>query len=176
MACVKKFNAAGIRSMGARTKKGTLCSTLFVALSLLSPSLAAEPPSVEIPAGSCVGVGKRSPVTSHPAEQDFDGDLSGATLYFDFDNLEWYLTVFVERVFNGEEQTGTVVMANGLPFTIKVSETTPYALEATTPYINFDGEEEITQWMLMPANGGQSFLLVNNDTSGVPYYGVCQTR
>lgn len=149
---------------------------LTAVVCLLSATSIAAPPNAELPRGSCVGVVKRSPVTSHPAEQEFDGDLSGATLYFDFDNLEWYLTVFTERVLDGDELTGTVVMANGLPFSIKVSETTPYALEATTPYINFDGEEEITQWMLMPVNGSASFLLVNNDTSGVPYYGVCQTR
>ena len=162
--------------MDANRKKGAIVSVLIAVISQLPLSAGAEPPSAELPRGSCVGVVKRSPVTSHPAEQEFDGDLSGATLYFDFDNLEWYLTIFTERVLDGDELTGTVVMANGLPFSIKVSETTPYALEATTPYINFDGEEEITQWMLMPVSGSASFLLVNNDTSGVPYYGVCQTR
>jgi len=146
---------------------------LAAVVGLLCTSAIAAPPNPELPTGACSAVFKRSPVTSYPARQDFPEITPGGTLYFDFDNLRWYVTILREKIENGDEFTRKVVLADADPFTMKISAETPYAIEVTAPFDIGEGPED-TSWLLMPVNGGQSFLLLNDDADGEPYFGVCQ--
>ena len=140
---------------------------------LLSTTSIAAPPNPELPTGACSAIFKRSPVSSYPARQDFPEITPGGTLYFDFDNLRWYVTILREKIENGDEFTRKFVLANADPFTMEISIETPYAIEITAPFDIGEGPED-TSWLLMPVNGGQSFLLLNDDPDGEPYFGVCQ--
>ena len=134
---------------------------LLAALTALAPLGAqAAPPNPTLPTGACAGIVK-------------DSEGAHVSFYLDFDNRATYATAVARSTENGVQESRSLIIADGTPLTMGLSNSVPYAItgafNATDPET---GATARTEARLIPVNGGTTFLVEVLDE--IPLTGICQ--
>lgn len=147
----------------------------LLTLTICFASLGAEaaPPAPELPTGACAGIVKHSTLITYDVGQSFNGSASHVSFYLDFDNNLAYATEVEQAVENGEESSRSLVIADGLPLSMTVSATVPYAISGNFEVRNPEtGVVDTVEGRLIPVNGGTTFFV--EVLGGTPLTGICQ--
>ena len=156
----------------------TIVTTIF----LSSFAASAAPPDPVLPTGACAGLVKKTSVVTYTDADSAAGrigpdNVSYVHFYLDFDNGLADVGFMEERNRLGsDEDDGQTIQESALltqdaVFSLKLSSTFRYALEFNIDYIERNGESSSTQGLLIPSNGGATFLVTFLNG---PFTGVCQ--
>ena len=151
-------------------------------ISLISISASAAPPALQLPTGACAGLVKKTSVVTYTDADSAAGRIGPDNVpylhfYLDFDNGLADIGFMDERNRLGsDEDDGQTIQESALltqdaAFSLKLSSTFRYALEFNIDYIELNGESSSTQGLLIPSNGGATFLVTFLNS---PFTGVCQ--
>ena len=156
--------------------------TLTTLFFLNAFAASAAPPDPALPTGACAGLVKKTSVVTY-TDADSAADRIGPDnvpyvhFYLDFDNGLADVGFMEERNRLGsDEGDGQTILESALltqdaVFSLKLSSTFRYALELNIDYIERNGESRSTQGLLIPSNGGATFLVTFLNS---PFTGVCQ--
>ena len=151
-------------------------------ISLISISASAAPPALQLPTGACAGLVKKTSVVTYTDADSAAGRIGPDNVpyvhfYLDFDNGLADVGFMEERNRLGsDEDDGQTIQESALltqdaVFSLKLSSTFRYALDFNIDYIERNGESSSTQGLLIPSNGGATFLVAFLNS---PFTGVCQ--
>ena len=148
---------------------------------LISVSAIAAPPAPQLPTGACAGLVKKTSVVTYTDADSAAGRIGPDNVpyvhfYLDFDNGLADVGFMEERNRLGSDEDGQTIQESALltqdaVFSLKLSSTFRYALEFNIDYIQRNGESSSTQGLLIPSNGGATFLVTFLNS---PFTGVCQ--
>ena len=151
-------------------------------ISLISISASAAPPALQLPTGACAGLVKKTSVVTYTDADSAAGRIGPDNVpylhfYLDFDNGLADVGFMNERnrLGSDEDDVQTIkesaFLTQDAAFSMKLSTTFRYAIEYNIDFFCTDGESCSTQGLLIPTNGGATFLVT--DLNG-PFTGVCQ--
>ena len=148
--------------------------TLLAALTALAPLGAkAAPPNPTLPTGACAGIVKDATLITYDFGDSFEGTGTHVSFYLDFDNLEAYITEVEQSVRNGEEDSRSLILAEGTPFSMTLSDDVPYAITGAFEIRDPEtGEVDSVEGRLIPVNGGTTYFV--EVLGGNPLTGICQ--
>ena len=156
--------------------------TIVTTILLSSFAASAARPDPVLPTGACAGLLKKTSVVTYTDADSAAGRIGPDNVpylhfYLDFDNGLADIGFMDERnrLGSDEEDVQTIkesaLLTQDAVFSLKLSSTFRYALEFNIDYIQRNGESSSTQGLLIPTNGGATFLVT--DLNG-PFTGVCQ--
>ena len=145
----------------------------FLVVLLISPALAA-PPDPKMPTGACAGIAKRTTSITYSEGDRFGPRGTHVSFYVDFDNALAYATA-VQETSNGSNdfEVTSLIIADGVPFSLSVSSAVPYALSGSFEITNPETSEvEEISARFIPVNGGTTYLV--EIFGNAAQTGVCQ--
>jgi len=156
--------------------------TIVTTILLSSFAVSAAPPDPVLPTGACAGLLKKTSVVTYTDADSAAGRIGPDNVpylhfYLDFDNGLADIGFMDERnrLGSDEEDVQTIkesaLLIQDAVFSLKLSSTFRYALEFNIDYIQRNGESSSTQGLLIPTNGGATFLVTDLNR---PFTGVCQ--
>ena len=156
--------------------------TIVTTILLSSFAASAAPPDPVLPTGACAGLLKKTSVVTYTDADSAAGRIGPDNVpylhfYVDFDNGLADIGFMNERnrLGSDEEDVQTIkesaLLTQDAVFSLKLSSTFRYALEFNIDYIQRNGESSSTQGLLIPTNGGATFLVADLNR---PFTGVCQ--
>ena len=156
--------------------------TIVTTILLSSFAASAAPPDPVLPTGACAGLLKKTSVVTYTDADSAAGRIGPDNVpylhfYLDFDNGLADVGFVNERnrLGSDEDDVQTIkesaFLTQDAAFSMKLSTTFRYAIEYNINFLCTDGESCSTQGLLIPTNGGATFLVT--DLNG-PFTGVCQ--